>query len=103
MSRVDEAMRRVGEGSAHTEQDTLTLAREPFPVEVPDQFRPPVERPTTPQPVIEPPFSHDNGSAAEEPANGPSIQYGDRVAEKIVIDPRMPGISREQYRRVAAV
>jgi protein-tyrosine kinase len=103
MSRVDEAMRRATESSADVEQEALALAREPFPVEVPDQFRPLGERPNTALSVGEPPISSDNGVAAQESADGPSIPYGDQVAEKIVIDPRMPAISREQYRRVAAV
>ena len=106
MSRVDEAMRRATDSSANADQDTqdtLALAREPFPVEVPDRFRPPVAAPNTPPSAMEPQFSQDNSAPAEESADAPSIQFGDRVAEKIVIDPRMPAMSREQYRRVAAV
>jgi protein-tyrosine kinase len=105
MSRVDEAMRRATEGSPNAEQDTVALAQEPFPVEGADRLRPSEE------PVAEIPAAviqsvpRNSGAGAEEPAasSDPSVPFGDQVAEKIVVDPRMPAISREQYRRVAAV
>ena len=103
MSRVDEAMRRAAESSASGEQDALALAREPFPVEMPDQFRPPVDREITLPDVMDRPAADKAAGADQSPADGPSVRFGDQVAEKIVTDPRMPGISREQYRRVAAV
>ena len=110
MSRVDEAMRRAAESSASGEQDTLTLAREPFPIEMldrpiemPDRFRPPVDREITLPDTIERRADDKAAGADESLAEGPSARFGDQVAEKIVADPHMPGISREQYRRVAAV
>jgi protein-tyrosine kinase len=109
MSRVDEAMRRAAEGSAHQEQDTVALAQEPFPDEASDRFRPAETQAdgppaNVPSAVIQP-RPHQTDPAGDEALTGdePSVQFGDQVAEKIVVDPRMPAVSREQYRRVAAV
>jgi protein-tyrosine kinase len=120
MSRVDEAMRRAAERPARGEQDALDLSREPFPIESPDRSGPPVE-PEIPLPDMRsgPPVEREirlpdirlrplteNASAADEsesPADDARVRFGDQVAEKMVTDPRMPGVSREQYRRVAAV
>ena len=105
MSRVDEAMRRAAEtfntvktnrtlspwrtsrslSRCPTGFDQLSIARSPFRT---SSTGPQPIRPLTPW---------------HAPAEGPNAPFGDQVAEKIVIDPRMPGISREQYRRVAAV
>lgn len=110
MSRVDEAMRRAAENSSRAEHDTLALAGEPFPVEAPDEFRPAVDHSDTPPPVIELPAitkaADRERPAGDQRVNGSSDhagKFGEQVAEKIVTDPRMPGTSREQYRRVAAV
>jgi capsular exopolysaccharide synthesis family protein len=111
MSRVDEAMRRAAETSANAEVDTLALAREPFPVEMPDTFRPPAGAsegadPPAPEPPVQAieRSSHATSAEAESaPADPAAERFGEQVAEKIVVDPRMPAVSREQYRRLAAV
>lgn len=104
MSRVDEAMRRAAERlTSEDEQDSLALAHEPFPVEMSDQFRPAVDREIALPDIINRPATDKVADAVAPPAEGPNAPFGDQVAEKIVTDPRMPGISREQYRRVAAV
>lgn len=106
MSRVDEAMRRAAEGSPNPEQDTTALAQEPFPVEASDRFRPSDEAAAdVPAAFIQPmPRNSNEDEGAAQPSGGdPSVPFGDQVAEKIVVDPRMPAMCREQYRRVAAV
>jgi capsular exopolysaccharide synthesis family protein len=115
MSRVDEAMRRAAEGARGAssgvavdstpvdEQDTEDLAREPFPIEMPDRREQTTEtRRLLPQPVQEP-TRDATGSEDSSPADGYSTRFDKSVAEKLVIDPRMPAGSREQYRRLAAV
>ena len=116
MSRVDEAMRRAAE-QAHSaagaatvstpleEQNAEELAREPFPVEMRDR-RP---QPGTDGRRLLPQFvqgaSHATNTEPEDLASteGPTHRFDRNVLEKLVVDPRMPAGSREQYRRLAAV
>jgi len=121
MSRVDEAMRRAaGEsrGAASgaavsppaADQDTEALAHEPFPVEMPEWRSETPERRS--QPADGPrrvPQLIAGAARADEPPQeapaqeGPTHRFDRNVLEKLVVDPRMPAGSREQYRRLAAV
>lgn len=119
MSRVDEAMRRAAElAAAATEPedfdvepeaqagDVRDLAREPFPIELPEKRAARMASPPrhasppepiageVPEPVPSPPGASKNGSLFER------IDHS--LAEKIVIDKNMQSTSREQYRRLAA-
>jgi capsular exopolysaccharide synthesis family protein len=111
MSRIDEALRRAAEEAADTEadapvpapepasdRDVSVLAREPFPVELAttartsqrrEQGQDREEEPAEPRPASqsEPLFERIAG----------------RLAGKIVTDNNMSPLSREQYRRLAAV
>jgi capsular exopolysaccharide synthesis family protein len=82
-----------------------TLSKEPFPVELaavrrsaPSQERPVFETtapPKEPPPVEEP--------AAEPRRTSLFDRIDARLAEKVVVDENMSNLSREQYRRLAAV
>ena len=114
MSRIDEAMRRAaGEVEASPNApttlaalptegpaDALALAQEAYPAEVPGSRRP--AKPATEAP--------SDGAYRTTGADAPKDQDGSlferldaRLTEKIVIDENMSAISREQYRRLAAV
>jgi protein-tyrosine kinase len=115
MSRVDEAMRRAAEeardvpsaaaaGSATIEdQDTEALAREPFPIELPERRRQAVDARRL--------EAHSTAAQADETARPQPASSADRLfdrldrtlSEKVVVDPRIPAASREQYRRLAGV
>ena len=120
MSRVDDAMRRAAVNSANGEDDTIALSNEPYPIEMPDRHRPAIDRAKTTPSVVLPAVSATPEAKAvetrridpwpiEPPAmTGPSAGWTferlhTRVAEKVVIDRRMPVPCREQYRRLAAV
>lgn len=103
MSRVDEAMRRAAEGSVDEKQDAVTLAREAFPIEMPDRHRPHVERADTFPHVSDGPVSGITIGAEEPSAHRWFERFDERLTEKVVLDRRMPAVCREQYRRLAAV
>ncbi len=123
MSRIDEALRRAAEeeGTAPVATavealepvepvngaDATALAREPFPVELAE--RPHAEARATDGsteasnkgPSLTEEESRDS---APKPKNGRLFERIDaRLAEKVVADENMSGVSREQYRRLAAV
>jgi protein-tyrosine kinase len=128
MSRIHEALQRAGEQppagaevvdeplpseSAETSSEITALSREPFPVEIAG-----ARTPRVPQPQ-EPPAKESAGGPWEhqhvhEPDPGPASPAGEprkslferidsRLAEKVVVDANMSQMSREQYRRLAAV
>ena len=114
MSRIDEAMRRAaGEAEASPDApttlaalptegpgDAVALADEAYPAERPGNQRPAKPAPEAPSSeayrttYVDPPKDQD-GSLFE--------RLDARLTEKIVIDENMSAISREQYRRLAAV
>ena len=115
MSRIDEAMRRAaGEAEASpnpattlaalpTEDpgDAVALAEEIYPAEVSDS------RLTTARPATDAPsgsaYSTTGGDAPKDQDGSLFERLDARLTEKIVIDENMSAISREQYRRLAAV
>ncbi len=117
MSRIDEAMRRAAGGGAveqapdqtvedlqpeETSSEATALAREPFPVEVPDRRpRPPQHQ----QGQGRAEGSYETAGQAETPAPESTLfeRLDARLTEKIVVDHNMSPASREQYRRLAAV
>ncbi len=114
MSRVDEAMRRAAESSVDEKQDrslaipiedrdAVTLAREAFPIEMPDRHRPHVERADTPPHVSDRLASGTTIGAEEPSAHRFFERFDEQMVEKIVVDRRMSTMCREQYRRLAAV
>jgi capsular exopolysaccharide synthesis family protein len=119
MSRIHEALQRAAEqeGSAAAPAESVSaesaeqreisdLAREPFPVELATARRIRVQAP-------EPVSATDAVAAAEhrdngdEPAASPRKTLFERLdarlAEKVVVDANISPVSREQYRRLAAV
>ena len=121
MSRVDDAMRRAAASCAEVEHDTLALSHEPYPIEMPDRHRVAPDR-AKPFPSVVPPVpatigdskttdvaSIDTRPMEVPPVEPPSLPHRaferlhSRVAEKVVVDRRMPVTCREQYRRLAAV
>lgn len=120
MSRIDEALRRAAAGQITpadsldgtaaperaTGQDVAVLAREPFPVEIAERRRSRVSAPAEkaePEPE-RPPSQADSDSGAPAAASGSVFERIDTsLAEKVVADGNMSAISREQYRRLAAV
>ena len=117
MSRVDEALRRaqqettapsgVDEAQVATpvlDMDVNALAAEPFPIEMREHRRarregaaaPPASE-ARPQPM---PVKQDANLTA---AGDVVQQVGSALAEKIVVDQHMSGVSREQYRRLAGI
>ena len=125
MSRVDEAMRRAAEREEETgatvgveaspeeaalpAEDAADLAREPFPIELPERRRHPRTTPpphlvryTTghaePHPAVPP----AEASPAAEPQSTLLERIDQSLAQKVVIDQNMMSSSREQYRRLAA-
>jgi protein-tyrosine kinase len=115
MSRIHEALQRAAQEGASADttgetaqvpdalrdQEIATLAREPFPIEVGGAraSRPPAPTPDTPPSPVEEPTRE---SAAPRPATL-FERIDARLAEKVVIDDNMSPVSREQYRRLAAV
>ena len=114
MSRVDEAMRRAAEGSVDgkqdrgvaspiEDQDAGTLAREAFPIEMPDRHRPDVAREDALPHVSDGPAGGITIGAEEPSTHRWFERFDDQLSEKVVLDRRMPAVCREQYRRLAAV
>ena len=118
MSRIDEAMRRAAGGGAveqapeqtvedlqpeETSSEATALAREPFPVEVPERRqRPPQQQQQGPNRAQ---GSYETAGQTEAPAPESTLfeRLDARLTEKIVVDHNMSPASREQYRRLAAV
>ena len=118
MSRIDEAMRRAAGGGAveqapeqtvedlqpeETSSEATALAREPFPVEIPERRpRPPQQQQ---QGQARGQGSYDTAAQGEAPAPESTLfeRLDARLTEKIVVDHNMSPASREQYRRLAAV
>jgi protein-tyrosine kinase len=123
MSRVEEALRRAREAEGKESvdpvaipvtavedviepADTAVLAREPFPIEMPE--RRPRSRPVSPPPapaapVPLPPREDAAVDAAAETIRRGLIERVDhRLIHKLVIERSMMPSSREQYRRLAA-
>jgi protein-tyrosine kinase len=120
MSRVDEALRRAAEragadaGATHVRPETETvpelepeaLAREPFPLEMPERRHSHKSGPTVvaapvhPTPVVAPKH-HPAQTTAAKPASLFERMPGN-LSEKVVIDAKIQPASREQYRRLAA-
>jgi capsular exopolysaccharide synthesis family protein len=117
MSRIDEAMRRAAGGGAveqapeqtvedlqpeETSTEATALAREPFPVEVPERRQQP---PPQQQGQSRAQGSYDTAGQGEAPAPESTLfeRLDARLTEKIVVDHNMSAASREQYRRLAAV
>lgn len=145
MGRVDEAMRRAAERAGGVpepampgagaavetlaEQDIAALAREPFPIEMPERRRPhpapvgpaqaaapvaaaPAPAPAVPAPLPAPvsafaPVMAESvrlSPARPEPQRPGSLmeRIDAALAEKVVVDTNISAASREQYRRLAA-
>jgi protein-tyrosine kinase len=119
MSRVEEAMRRAAEmgndvpsaaASAVEEQDTDTLAREPFPIEMPERKRQAADTLRRMPQLTSAPAGGTTGSErgttgseGAPPSNDPFGRFDPNLFEKLVVDPGMHAGSREQYRRLGAV
>jgi capsular exopolysaccharide synthesis family protein len=116
MSRVDEAMRRATEeargvpsaaaadagAAALGDQHTDALAREPFPTEMPERRQQVADaRRLVPQLTTEP--AGDTTGSVASSSGLPVDRFNSNLAEKLVVDPRIPAGSREQYRRLAAI
>ena len=114
MSRVDEAMRRAAEEARRipsvAAENTVTLgdqhadalASEPFPIEMPEQTRQPANgRRLVSQLTSEP--AEDTTRSEALLSQVPADRFDPNLAEKLVVDPRIPPGSREQYRRLAAI
>jgi protein-tyrosine kinase len=117
MSRIHEAMQRAA-GQQETAESPLdavsalpseaeeigTLSKEPFPVELAAVRR---AAPSQQRPVREPPPPPKQQPPADEPEEPRRTSLFDRIdarlAEKVVVDENMSTLSREQYRRLAAV
>jgi capsular exopolysaccharide synthesis family protein len=84
------------------DQHSDALASEPFPIEMPEQRRQAANAPRLVSQLTSEPAAATTKSEAllsEIPAN----RFDSNLAEKLVVDPRIPPGSREQYRRLAAV
>ena len=121
MSRVEEALRRAADQGARNappveppvavdeqpDLDPTTLAREPFPLEMPGARPVPWSAPAPgagPAPVP-PPAPVPVSAAVREADPGPASiiqRIDDTFAEKVVADRKLDPASREQYRRLAA-
>jgi protein-tyrosine kinase len=115
MSRIDEALRRAAEqaGASPTAPneasldpiagaEVTALASEPFPIEISERIRQRGESPVTPAPL--PPAPAPAAEMRDRPVTQSIFERIDlRLAEKTVVDEAMSPVSREQYRRLAAV
>jgi protein-tyrosine kinase len=114
MSRIHEAMQRAAEqtatGATDTEQEApdaidgheiTSLAREPFPVEIAAarRLRPEVHE----APPREAPPAADASESTSSERKTLFERIDARLAEKVVADANMSAVSREQYRRLAAI
>jgi protein-tyrosine kinase len=120
MSRIHEALLRAAEEEAalgapaeaplpspsEGEQEIAALAREPFPVELAGA-RPLRPQVTTSDRVAEPPPDRAPAGEQNAPSSAGTTSLFERIdarlAEKVVVDQNMSAVSREQYRRLAAV
>lgn len=119
MSRIDQALRRAAlEASSNTAEtadqapesaadaEAVALGDEPFPIELGARPRaraqPPAPVPPPPEPALPaaatalPETSESNDRRVFE-------RIDNSLAEKVVVDENMTPVSREQYRRLAAV
>jgi protein-tyrosine kinase len=116
MSRIHEALQRAAEqggtadlplavepepSTAVGADEIAALAREPFPVEIAGarRLRPPVNEPEP----LPPAPSGSPQETAEIPRASLFERLDARLAEKVVADKEISPLSREQYRRLAAV
>ena len=120
MSRVDEALRRAAEqtGAAETgaglerpptevmsQLEAESLAREPFPLEMPERRPAPKSGPTAVAVPIAPVHPAPPKPGVPPAAARPGHLFErmpDNLAEKVVVDTKIHPSSREQYRRLAA-
>jgi capsular exopolysaccharide synthesis family protein len=120
MSRIDEALRRAAEeqGGAGGPsdaaarplpgQDVAALANEAFPIEIEERRRLRAHQGSGgPRPASESRRTFDAGQEAPPPPRPERETLFERIdarlAEKVVADANMSPVSREQYRRLAAV
>ena len=127
MSRIHEALQRAAEeeqesqpqqqqpaavaegiGDLPEEQEINALSREPFPVEIGAARRVRFQNPETAPPekdAKETPAADDKEPQAQSSRRAASLfdRLDERLAEKVVVDQNMAHLSREQYRRLAAV
>jgi len=119
MSRIDEAMRRAAgdtESSSNvsaslaalpTEEAGLAVAltEEAYPTEVPASRRPipPAPEPAAPEIPADSAYRTTEVDGQKEQNDSLFERLDTRLTEKLVIDENMSAISREQYRRLAAV
>lgn len=128
MSRIDEALRRAaGEaaqagdaaGSVSPDEtgpmDVHSLAREPFPLEMPKRGAAATPAPAPSAPAAAPPHAASGAAMPTPPRMAPRTpsigirelhlahapQPSRAPAEKLVTDPGIPPVSVEQYRRLA--
>ena len=119
MGRVDEAMRRAAaDGNGGVANDVLDdtlhgsdiedLAREPFPIEMPE--RKPVRAAAPIATVVPGPNGKSPAPVPPAPAVRPvadahevADHIDQRLNEKVVVDDHTLPASREQYRRLAAI
>jgi protein-tyrosine kinase len=118
MSRIDEALRRAAEQDAasmapeeftreHAAPEAASLAHEPFPVEAGERhLERALETPAGPGPVPEGAVQ-DAGDPTSERTDHRPRRLFERIdvqlSEKVVADDAMSPMSREQYRKLAAV
>ena len=114
MSRIDEALRRAGEEGTSQEgvgvpdqapvnaSDVSVLAREPFPVEL-AATRTGLSRQYQPAQARQESHSEADTSPRTAPRESVFERIDSRLAEKVVADANISPMSREQYRRLAAV
>ena len=124
MSRIDEAMRRAaGESESEavsnasatlaalpteTAGNAVALAGEAYPAEAPASQHPAQPAAARPAPpAAEPPsdgaYRTSDVETPKDQENSLFERLDTRLTEKLVIDQNMSAISREQYRRLAAV
>jgi capsular exopolysaccharide synthesis family protein len=127
MSRIDEALRRAAERQHSDEKDAVaaasthalagqeieTLADEPFPVEITEHRRLRAPAPAADEPPPRQSSTRNSNRTTSEPAENEETttngrgrlfeRIDSRLAEKVVADANMSPLSREQYRRLAAV
>ena len=123
MSRIDEALRRAA-GQVASEEAPVPetpgplvgagiqeLAEEPFPIEITDRRRlrgqtaPPGPATAGPPPPEPKPFEAEPVEEETQPTDRSRLfeRIDHKLAEKVVADQNMSPVSREQYRRLAAL
>ena len=107
-----ETVEQLPSETADVPPEITALAREPFPVEIAGARRgrtqaAPVRPAAEPSVGWEQQQAHDSGSTSGSTASQNRTSLFERIdskmAEKVVIDANMSQVSREQYRRLAAV